>query len=88
MVFWPWRDWKKFLKWLFIFSTGYSKPVDIWAIGAILGELSDGQPLFPGDSDIDQLYQIQSMLGSLPHSQIEHLSKNPKFNGYKVCRNS
>ena len=31
----------------------YCKPVDIWAIGCIMGELIDGQPLFPGASDID-----------------------------------
>lgn len=71
------------------YSIGYSKPVDIWAIGAILAELSDGQPLFPGDSDIDQLFVIQSTLGSLPQSQVELLMKNPKFHGYKVtnkCR--
>jgi cyclin-dependent kinase-like len=24
-----------------------------------MGELSDGQPLFPGESEIDQLYIIQ-----------------------------
>ena len=33
----------------------YGKPVDIWAIGCIMGELIDAQPLFPGESDIDQL---------------------------------
>lgn len=31
----------------------YGKPVDMWAIGCLLGEMSDGQPLFPGDSEID-----------------------------------
>ena len=31
-----------------------------------MAELSTGQPLFPGDSDIDQLYIIQKMLGKLP----------------------
>jgi cyclin-dependent kinase-like len=41
----------------------YGKEVDLWAIGCILAELTDGQPLFPGDSDIDQLYVIQRMLG-------------------------
>jgi cyclin-dependent kinase-like len=25
----------------------------MWAIGCIMGELSDGQPLFPGDSEMD-----------------------------------
>lgn len=28
-----------------------------------MAELSDGQALFPGDSDIDQLYIVQRMLG-------------------------
>jgi len=31
----------------------YSKEVDIWAIGCIMGELTDGEPLFPGESEID-----------------------------------
>lgn len=28
-----------------------------------MAELIDGQPLFPGDSDIDQLYIIQKLIG-------------------------
>eukprot|EP00049_Salpingoeca_infusionum_P012291 m.223859 g.223859 ORF g.223859 m.223859 type:complete len:758 (+) comp15143_c0_seq1:407-2680(+) len=45
----------------------YGYPVDIWAAACIMAELADGQPLFPGDSDIDQLMQIQMVLGPLPH---------------------
>ena len=26
----------------------YGRAVDVWSIGCIIGELSDGQPLFPG----------------------------------------
>lgn len=26
-----------------------------------MGEITDGDPLFPGDSEIDQLYQIQKV---------------------------
>ncbi|XP_062982497.1 cyclin-dependent kinase-like 5 isoform X2 [Elgaria multicarinata webbii] len=37
----------------------YGKSVDMWSVGCILGELSDGQPLFPGESEIDQLFTIQ-----------------------------
>ena len=65
----------------------YGKPVDVWAIGAIFGELLDGQPLFAGDSDIDQLYIIQSILGPLPGNQTQMLFKNPKFLNYKVIDN-
>lgn len=50
-------------------SSHYGKEVDMWAVGCIMGELIDGQPLFPGDSDIDQLFVIQKLLGEL-HSAL------------------
>ena len=50
---------------LLLGSSHYGKEVDMWAVGCIMGELIDGQPLFPGDSDIDQLYVIQKLLGQL-----------------------
>ncbi len=37
----------------------------MWAIGCIMGELIDGQPLFPGESEIDQLYVIQKVFTSV-----------------------
>ncbi len=27
----------------------YGKPADMWAVGCMVGELVDGQPMFPGD---------------------------------------
>ena len=58
-------------------SSHYGKEVDMWAVGCIMGELIDGQPLFPGDSDIDQLYVIQKLLGqrSDSPSSILHVDK-------------
>ena len=44
-----------------LLSNNYGKEVDIWAIGCILGELTDGEPLFPGESEIDQLFCIQKV---------------------------
>ena len=46
-------------------------------------ELMDGQPLFPGESDVDQLYLIQRMLGPLTKEQSARFMSNPRFNGYK-----
>jgi len=57
--------------------------VDIWAIGCILGELTDGQPLFPGENEIDQLFCIQKILGPLTPDQGESFQKNPRFIGMK-----
>ncbi|KAJ8028479.1 Cyclin-dependent kinase-like 5 [Holothuria leucospilota] len=61
----------------------YGKAVDIWAIGCIMGELSDGQPVFPGESEIDQLYMIQKVCGVLPAYQMKLFEKNPRFTGLK-----
>ena len=39
------------------------RAVDIWAVGCLLSEMLTGEPLFPGDSDIDQLFHITKCLG-------------------------
>ena len=69
---------------LFSSSAAYGKSVDVWSIGCILGELSDGQPLFPGESEIDQLFTIQKIQGPLPQYQMELFEKNPRFSGLGV----
>lgn len=61
----------------------YGKAVDIWSIGCILGELADGQPLFPGESEIDQLYVIQKIIGPLPPDQMNLFYNNDRFSGLK-----
>jgi serine/threonine protein kinase len=38
--------------------------VDLWAVGAIFGELCTLNPLFPGTSDMDQIFRILRVLGS------------------------
>lgn len=45
----------------------YSRAVDVWAIGCLVTEMLMGEPLFPGDSDIDQLYHIMMCLGKITH---------------------
>jgi len=63
--------------------THYGQAVDMWAIGCIMGELVDGQPLFPGESEIDQLYLIQRVMGPLTPEQMELFYRNPRFLGLK-----
>ncbi|KAF1331322.1 Cmgc/cdk protein kinase, partial [Globisporangium splendens] len=46
-------------------SRQYDSSVDMWSVGAILAELlQPGVPLFPGQSDIDQLFRILQVLGN------------------------
>eukprot|EP00999_Lentomonas_sp_LEN2_P002911 NODE_773_length_1204_cov_85.092851_g733_i0.p1 GENE.NODE_773_length_1204_cov_85.092851_g733_i0~~NODE_773_length_1204_cov_85.092851_g733_i0.p1 ORF type:complete len:315 (-),score=71.65 NODE_773_length_1204_cov_85.092851_g733_i0:179-1123(-) len=42
----------------------YSTAVDIWSIGCIFAEMATKKPLFPGDTEIDQLFKIFRMLGT------------------------
>lgn len=44
-------------------STQYTKGVDMWSIGCIVGELVNGQPMFPGTSTMNQLDRIVEITG-------------------------
>ncbi|MEJ1269943.1 cyclin-dependent kinase-like 4 [Cricetulus griseus] len=43
---------------LLVGDTKYGSSVDMWAVGCVFAELLTGQPLWPGKSDVDQLYLI------------------------------
>lgn len=45
-------------------STGYSSPIDMWAIGCIMAELYTLRPLFPGSSEVDEIFKVTSVLGT------------------------
>ena len=42
----------------------YNAPIDIFAMGAIMAELFTMRPLFPGQSEADQMNQICRVLGT------------------------
>ena len=42
----------------------YGMEIDLWSVGCIMGELIDGNPVFPGDSDLEQLYMIRKICGN------------------------
>lgn len=44
--------------------SNYTKAIDIWSVGCILGELLGGKPLFRGKDYVDQLNQILMILGT------------------------
>ncbi|XP_052068902.1 cyclin-dependent kinase-like 4 isoform X16 [Mytilus californianus] len=69
---------------LLVGDTKYGKAVDIWAIGCLLSEMLTGEPLFPGDSDIDQLYHIVKCFGNLTPRHKEVFLRNPLFVGMRI----
>ncbi|XP_011150127.2 cyclin-dependent kinase-like 4 [Harpegnathos saltator] len=50
---------------LLVGDSRYGRAIDIWATGCLYAEMMSGQPLFPGESDVDQLYRIAKVFGPL-----------------------
>jgi glycogen synthase kinase 3 beta len=45
-------------------ATDYSTAIDVWSIGCVVAELILGQPLFPGESAVDQLVEMIKVIGT------------------------
>nr|CAH7766814.1 unnamed protein product [Callosobruchus chinensis] len=64
---------------LLVGDLNYSSPVDVWAIGCLFAEIMTGDPLFPGESDIDQFYLIVKLLGRPSNRLLQLASKNARL---------
>ena len=61
-------------------SQTYAPPVDVFAIGTMFVEMITKRPLFPGDSEIDQLYKIFRQLGTPDESVWPGVTSLPDWN--------
>eukprot|EP01103_Thecamoeba_quadrilineata_P019005 TRINITY_DN7525_c0_g1_i1.p1 TRINITY_DN7525_c0_g1~~TRINITY_DN7525_c0_g1_i1.p1 ORF type:complete len:528 (+),score=83.04 TRINITY_DN7525_c0_g1_i1:189-1586(+) len=57
-------------------STSYDTSIDVWSMGCVMAELMLGQPLFPGESSVDQLVEIIKVLGTPTREQILAMNNN------------
>ncbi|XP_067891851.1 cyclin-dependent kinase 2-like isoform X5 [Heterodontus francisci] len=57
----------------------YSTAVDVWSIGCIFAEMVTRKPLFPGDSEIDQLFRIFRTLGTPNESVWPGVTQLPDY---------
>ncbi|KAG2649743.1 hypothetical protein PVAP13_1NG128200 [Panicum virgatum] len=57
-------------------ATEYTTSIDIWSAGCVLAELLLGQPLFPGESAVDQLVEIIKVLGTPTREEIRCMNPN------------
>ena len=57
----------------------YSAAVDLWSTGCILSELACRRPLFPGDSEIDQIFRIFRLLGTPEEAAWPGVTSLPEF---------
>ena len=76
--------------------TDYTPSIDVWSVGrprfflispnrfsvgCVIAELLLGQPLFPGESGVDQLVEIIKVLGTPTKEQIQAM--NPNYTEFK-----
>ncbi|KRX03899.1 Protein kinase-like domain [Pseudocohnilembus persalinus] len=45
-------------------ATQYTHQIDVWSIGCVIAEMILGEPIFAGDTSVDQLVEIIKILGS------------------------
>lgn len=57
----------------------YSTSVDMWSIGCIFAEMASQTPLFPGDSEIDELFRIFRVLGTPTEETWPGVSQLPDY---------
>ncbi|XP_055331167.1 glycogen synthase kinase-3-like isoform X2 [Paramacrobiotus metropolitanus] len=62
-------------------ANDYMCMIDIWSAGCVMAELMLGQPIFPGDSGVDQLVEIIKVLGTPSREQIREM--NPNYTEFK-----
>ncbi|XP_055098159.1 cyclin-dependent kinase 3 isoform X4 [Symphalangus syndactylus] len=62
-------------------SKFYTTAVDIWSIGCIFAEMVTRKALFPGDSEIDQLFRIFRTLGTPSEDTWPGVTQLPDYKG-------
>merc|ERR1719223_283861 len=73
-------------------SKHYSTPVDLWSVGCIFAEMITNRPLFPGDSEIDELFRIFRVCGT-PNEELwpgvsslpDYKPTFPNWSGQALC---
>jgi len=58
----------------------YGTFIDVWSIGCIFGEMITGFPMFPGRSDIDQIFKIFQRRGTPTDDIWPEVSRLPHYN--------
>lgn len=69
-------------------SRKYDETIDLWSLGCIIAECLTGQPLLPGETDIDQLRKIHFLIGTPEEGGDHGLENSPDFSKirFKPCR--
>uniref|UniRef100_A0AAY4E5J7 dual-specificity kinase n=1 Tax=Denticeps clupeoides TaxID=299321 RepID=A0AAY4E5J7_9TELE len=61
-----------------ILGHSYGMSIDMWSLGCILAELYTGYPLFPGESEVEQIACIMEVLG-MPEAEFVQTASRRKL---------
>jgi|Transcript_53658 glycogen synthase kinase 3 beta len=62
-------------------ATDYTTVIDLWSLACVTAELILGQPIFPGESGVDQLVEIIKVLGTPTREEL--MAMNPNYTEFK-----
>eukprot|EP01060_Flectonema_neradi_P022778 TRINITY_DN3099_c2_g1_i1.p1 TRINITY_DN3099_c2_g1~~TRINITY_DN3099_c2_g1_i1.p1 ORF type:complete len:520 (+),score=57.78 TRINITY_DN3099_c2_g1_i1:54-1613(+) len=62
-----------------ILGIPYTKAIDMWSLGCTLAELATGYPLFPGETEGDQLLCIMEIMGLPPQRMLQTSPRRRQF---------
>lgn len=60
-------------------QSAYAPAVDMWGVGTIFAEMVTKRPLFPGDSEIDEIYRIFRLLGTPSEEEWPNVTSLPDY---------
>lgn len=63
----------------------YATLVDLWSVGAIMAEMYNRRPLFPGKSEVDQLHKILEIIG-VPDQRDWPENSSLPWENFKKCK--
>ncbi|CAD8082677.1 unnamed protein product [Paramecium primaurelia] len=58
-----------------IFGLKYGMEIDMWSFGCLIAEIHSGQPIFPGENEVEQFHLIMELIGE---PSIEFVQKCPR----------
>lgn len=71
---------------ILIANKQYTKGIDMWSLGCILGEMCRGKPLFPGSCTINQVENtLTRTISSTSHTPTQKLARNDNDSKKMYC---